>query len=98
MLYVARRVVLKPLQFPLDHCSVQLFLLHLPCISPCLLHIFESGTKILSSLFLVLPEVTETEPAELVATLASHVHAATILVDCVATLGAWFRVDLYPVH
>ena len=98
MLYIARRVVLEPLQFPLDHCSVQLLLLHLPCIPPCLLHIFECGTKILASLFLVLPEVAEAEPAELVATLASHVHAATILVDCVTTFGAFLGVYLYPVH
>ena len=46
----------------------------------------------------MLSEVTKTEPAELVATLASHVHAATILVDCVATFGAFLGVYLYPVH
>ena len=46
----------------------------------------------------MLSEVTKTEPAELVATLASHVHAATILVDCVTTFGAFLGVYLYPVH
>ena len=46
----------------------------------------------------MLSVVTQAEPAKFISTLAGHVHAATILVDCVATLGAWFRVDLYPVH
>ena len=68
------------------------------CLTASLLDILVGIAKTSASLLAMVAVVTQTQPAEFVATLTTrHVHAARILLDGSLALWTWLCIQLNPV-
>ena len=89
MFNVAHRVVLKPFKFAFYQSCIT----HGLSYAPGFLYILERVAQALARLCRMVPIVAQTEPAELIAALAtSHVHAALVFLDRTLALGAGLGV------